>query len=955
VNQCLRCKKPCGDNEDFCEDCRSHLRSRLQQNETQSRTLPSKQVIENVLAGARSSREAGAKTISASLQYDAADLNDEDMSTPGIPALPVGEEEDADLLEGENTEEADALPDEADPLLTQYIASSEEEDADSLEGENTEEEDGLLDETDPRLRRYVAGNEEEDADLLEGENTGEDVMLPDEADPLLTRHLPSIAESILIEEEDIQRAIEQGEYIAPALLSSPKPRLPGKWPRSLRLVFFLLSVVTILALIGGGVVAFLNPPRQTVHAKIAKALPALTVTPGIVHADQIVLLHINNFSPLAKIRLTRDIQETVRTDTGSPFIMLSADGDGDARILVDDTWGPGSHMVEAEDVVTHYTASAVLQVLSDLPLRPPHLLASLPGTTAALLGPLDMGANEQGANTLQSLVLHNTGGGWVSWSAVSNQPWLMTSPQQGIFRVGQRIFVAVTRANLKPGDYDGTITIVSNGGASVVQLKMTVLPLPASDAAVSSIMLVTPPVFSFTSIDGGADPAPQSLTINDPGSQPLNWSLAISSSVDTYNQNFYAEDDVSWVSIDTTAGTVLPGASSKLQLNLHSRNLLPSVYNALLTFTSGLETLNTPQVVAISLTVQSRCGVATNLGNLAFSITAGQSTAGSQLLALNTSSGCTGTVNWQGFSSASWLSITPARGLLQPDASSLITVETNTGALLPGRYTGLILFVVQKRSQTLVVQLTVQPSPPAPISTSPVPGPVVTPAPTAVLGLSPGSLQFTLMQGQINPPGQALTMSNAGASTLFWQANIDAAAAPWLSLNPMGGTIAAARSTQVMVAVNGAGLSPGNYNAQITVTATDSSGNQVQGSPQTALVTLTVLSGCSLQVTPASLSFVARPPHPNPPGQDLVLNVVGTCPQTFTWTASVNVGSQKWLVLSAKAGSAGAAGSTIVVSVKAKTLLPGPYNGQITISAIGKGGGAIQNSPVTIPVTLTVI
>ena len=914
MNQCLRCKKPCGDNEDFCEDCRSYLPSRLQQNETQSRALPSKQVIENVLAGAHSSREAGAKTISASLEYNAADLNDEDMSTPGIPALPVSEEEDADSLEDEGTEEGDAL-------LTQHVAGNEEEDADSLEDENTEDE-----------------------------------MLPDEADPLLTRHLPGIAESILIEEEDIQRAIEQGEYMAPDLLSSPKPRLPGKRPlvpRSLHLAFFLLSVVTILALIGGGVVAFLNPPRQTVHAKVAKALPALTVTPGIVNADQIVLLHMNNFSPLAKTRLTHDTQETVRTDTGSPFIMLSANGDGDARILVDDTWGPGSHMVEAEDVVTHYTASAVLQVLNDLPLRPPQLFASLPGMTTELLGSLDMGANEQGANTLQSLVLHNTGGGWVSWSAVSNQPWLMTSPQQGIFRDGQRIFVAVTRANLRPGDYDGTITIVSNGGAPiVVQLKMTVQPLPASDAAVSSIMLVTPPVFSFTSIDGSADPASQSLTISDPGSQPLNWSLAISSSVDTYNQNYYAEDDVSWLSVGTTAGTVLPGASAKLQLNVHSQNLLPSVYNALLTFTSGLETLNTPQVVAISLTVQSRCGVATNLGNLAFTTSAGQSTAGSQLLVLNTSSGCTGAINWQGFSSASWLSITPAVGLLQPDASPLITVETNTGALLPGRYTGLILFVAQQRSQTLVVQLTVQPSPLAPISTpSPVPGPTVTPAPTAVFGLSPGSLQFTLVQGQKNPPGQVLTMSNAGASTLFWQASIDAAAAHWLNLNPMGGTIAAVRSTQVMVAVNGGGLSPGTYNAQITVTATNSSGNQVQGSPKTAVVILTVLSRCSMQVTPASLSFVAKPPQPNPPGQDLVVNAVGACLQTFTWTASVDGGSQKWLVLSATAGSAGAAGSTIVVSVRARTLLPGHYNGQITISA----GGAIQNNHVNIPVTLTVV
>ncbi len=191
MNQCLRCKKPCGDNEDFCEDCRSHLHSGLQQNETQSRALPSKQVIENVLAGARSSREAGEKTISASLEYDAADLNDEDMSTPGIPALPVSEEENADSPEDEGTEE-DALLDEADPLLTQYVASNEEEDADSLEDENTEEEDALPDEADPLLTQYVASSlEEEDADLLEDENTGEDDALLDETDPRLRRYVAS--------------------------------------------------------------------------------------------------------------------------------------------------------------------------------------------------------------------------------------------------------------------------------------------------------------------------------------------------------------------------------------------------------------------------------------------------------------------------------------------------------------------------------------------------------------------------------------------------------------------------------------------------------------------------------------------------------------------------------------------------------------------------------------------
>src|SRR5260370_26546660 len=182
VNQCLRCKKPCGDNEYFCEDCRSHLHSGLQQDEMQSRALPSKQVIENVLAGARSSREAGEKTISASLECDAVDLNDEDLSTPGIPSLPVSEEEDADSLEDEGTEEGDAL-------LTQYVADNEEEDADSLEDENIGEDDALPDEADPRLRQYVADNEEEDADSLEDEGIEEEDALLDETDPRLRPNL----------------------------------------------------------------------------------------------------------------------------------------------------------------------------------------------------------------------------------------------------------------------------------------------------------------------------------------------------------------------------------------------------------------------------------------------------------------------------------------------------------------------------------------------------------------------------------------------------------------------------------------------------------------------------------------------------------------------------------------------------------------------------------------------
>ncbi len=885
MNQCLRCKQPCGDDAVYCNDCRSFLRNRLQLNDVAFQALPPQQAIGAVLAAARNSRT---RTMAALLENDTVGSKNEYEFPPLMPTLWVSEEMDSTF-----------------PM---------------------------------------------------NEDTDEDGALPDQVDPFLSRHLPSSTESIIIEEEDIRRAIEQGELISQST-SSHVSRLP--WPRfnfkmvprvpgRLRLSLFFLAILLIVASITSGTLLFLNSTHEPAHANVPKALPSLTVTPGNAHPDQIALAHISNFSPFAKIRLTHDIQEEVRTDTGAPFITLGANGGSDVRIFVDDSWGAGFHMIEAEDIMTHYTASAVLQVINDLSLRPPHLLISLPGVTTALRSTLDMGSNEQGANTLQSLVLHNKGGGWIIWSSSSDQPWLMTSPQQGIFRDGQSIFVAVTRANLKPGDYKGTITFVSNGGAPLaVQVKLTVLPLPASDAAVSSIMLVTPPVLSFTSADGGTDPTSQILTISNPGAQPLNWSLAVSALEDAFNQNFSSQYGVTWLSTNETSGTVSPNTSVKMQVNIQSRNLLPSVYSALLTFTSGRGTLNAPQVVAVTLTIQPRCGVATSVGKLSFTTISGQNTIDSQLLSLSATLGCRGPINWQGFSSASWLRITPGKSQLKAGVNSIVTVQVNAGALQPGTYSGLILFVAQQRSQTVTVQLVV-------LSTSPVPGSPGTPSPTAVLAASAQSFQFVMTQGQNDPAGQSLTISNTGAGSLYWQANIDSSGAPWLSVNSLGGTISSAQSMQVIVNASGAGLAAGNYSAQITLTATDNSGNQVPGSPQIVQAKLTILPACSLQVTPTSLSFTAIFLKPNPPGQKIVLKTVGTCPRTVLWTASVDTASQKWLVLSATSGTLGDKGSAINVNVKAKSLLPGSYRGQIVISAVGKTGGAIPNSPVSVLVTLTV-
>src|SRR5947209_17974500 len=140
-------------------------------------------------------------------------------------------------------------------------------------------------------------------------------------------------------------------------------------------------------------------------------------------------------------------------------------------MLIDANWGPGFHALQAEGVSTRYTASATLQITGAGPTRPSHLLID---TTS-----LDLGADVQGTSTIQTLTMHNSGDGSISWAASSNQSWLLLSPPQGVFSSSQTISVAVERANLKPGDYTGKITFSSNVGANQgVQVHMTVRPLP---------------------------------------------------------------------------------------------------------------------------------------------------------------------------------------------------------------------------------------------------------------------------------------------------------------------------------------------------------------------------------------------------------------------------------------------------------------------------------------------
>ena len=90
--------------------------------------------------------------------------------------------------------------------------------------------------------------------------------------------------------------------------------------------------------------------------------PSLTLSSNVARIGQTITLHISHFTPSASVYLTHDIQEAVQLTTGSALINVGPNGSADVIMLVDASWTPGFHTIEAEDVSTRYTASATLLI-----------------------------------------------------------------------------------------------------------------------------------------------------------------------------------------------------------------------------------------------------------------------------------------------------------------------------------------------------------------------------------------------------------------------------------------------------------------------------------------------------------------------------------------------------------------------------------------------------------------
>ncbi len=262
-------------------------------------------------------------------------------------------------------------------------------------------------------------------------------------------------------------------------------------------------------------------------------------------------------------------------------------------------------------------------------------------------------------------------------------------------------------------------------------------------------------------------------------------------------------------------------------------------------------------------------------------------------------------------------------------------------AAQPKPYDAYLTFNFGQNSFTVMVQLTVQKAQP----TSPI------------MSASPLSLNFSNIEGQPDPTGQVVSITNTGLSPLSWHGTASPLVSIWLGATPLGGTIPAGQSVQVTVKVRTAQLTPGNYVGQIMLNGMDAKGNAAPGSPMMIVVTLTIQPPCTLSPPSSSaLSFSAvQGGVASPASQNVLLTGSGSCVWPLNWKTSVSPAAG-WLTQTASGSITGNGQSGSIVAIANAAGLPaGTYSTTVTISASDSSNVTVQGSTQTFTVTLTIL
>ncbi len=354
---------------------------------------------------------------------------------------------------------------------------------------------------------------------------------------------------------------------------------------------------------------------------------------------------------------------------------------------------------------------------------------------------------------------------------------------------------------------------------------------------------------------------------------------------------------------------------ANVTVTVNPSGLDAGVYNGqVLIVSSGSQSGLVTVTLTVSSTNPSNTIITANPTSVSLAASSGQ------IVQTNVNLLSTGNVPFQVFTSTAgggnWLSY-----IASSNASpTSLTISANPTGLPAGTYTGTV---------------SVAPLSGAPGVAIPVTFTIGSSGGVGGFSVTPPSLSFLYQTGTGLPNPQSVYVSNFNGIVGF----VASSNSSWARLTtgattlPPTQTVSGSSNNYLNIHVDPAGLTPGFYNATISVNAST-------GASQTVSVALTVSGTALLSANPGSLTFNYNPDTGIPSVQYVAISTTGS---PLSFTASANSGG--WLLVGPQNGNTNDA-NQLTVSVNPVGLGQGAYTGYINVTS--------GLTSLTIPVTLQV-
>jgi len=398
-----------------------------------------------------------------------------------------------------------------------------------------------------------------------------------------------------------------------------------------------------------------------------------------------------------------------------------------------------------------------------------------------------------------------------------------------------------------------TISATESGNSRSAELTFDIVARPSQ-------LTITPAQLDFKQVNKGSKASMQ-VTISNTGQQPLNWSADTGAAY--------------WLTLDSSAGTLQPGASQAIQVIADTTQLPTGVSTATIAISSNggsaqvpvqLDVINPPPLPAPKLDVKP---VSLDFGQLQVGSQAKQTVSISNL--------GTRDLNWTADSgNANWLSLDIASGTIQAGGNpQVINVTADATNLTAGTYSAMLHINSNGGKQAIKVSLLV---------TSPLP-PAASPA---QLQVNPSSLSYSFTDVAASD-SRTVTIANKGESALNWTAALTSTSSNdvTIALSTTSGSLAGGANKTLKVTVNNPGVTrTETITSNLVINAVDPvSGNPVANSPQAVTITITITAPPPPPQGTASLgtcSYAAGTGWNCP----LTLNASANNQTAWSWSAS---------------------------------------------------------------------